>query len=105
MESLQRSLVLNLRRCERFARPLAFVLLLFFFSGALALVYQVVWSRMMTHVFGSTAVAVGTVLAAAGTSLPSPVSGRCHHRHRESSSPQDPRPRGAGQLARQTPHG
>ena len=44
--------------------PLAFVLLLFFFSGALALVYQVVWSRMMTHVFGSTAVAVGTVLAA-----------------------------------------
>jgi spermidine synthase len=40
------------------------VLSLFFFSGALALVYQVVWARMMTHVFGSTAVAVGTVLAA-----------------------------------------
>lgn len=37
---------------------------LFFGSGALALVYQVVWSRMMTHVFGSTALAVGTVLAA-----------------------------------------
>lgn len=43
---------------------LAFVFVLFFVSGALALVYQVVWTRMMTHVFGSTAVAVGTVLAA-----------------------------------------
>lgn len=42
----------------------ALVLLLFFVSGALALVYQVVWSRMMMQVFGSTAVAVGTVLAA-----------------------------------------
>jgi len=40
------------------------VLTLFFGSGALALVYQVVWSRMMTHAFGSTALAVGTVLAA-----------------------------------------
>lgn len=40
------------------------VLMLFFVSGALALVYQVVWSRMMSHVFGSTALAVGTVLAA-----------------------------------------
>ena len=44
--------------------PLSAVLLLYFFSGALALVYQVVWSRMMMHVFGSTAVALGTVLAA-----------------------------------------
>lgn len=40
------------------------VLLLFYLSGALALVYQVVWSRMMMHIFGSTALAVGTVLAA-----------------------------------------
>lgn len=40
------------------------ILLLFFVSGALALMYQVVWARMMTHVFGSTALAVGTVLAA-----------------------------------------
>lgn len=44
--------------------PYLLVLMLFFGSGALALVYQVVWSRMMTHVFGSTALAVGTVLAA-----------------------------------------
>ena len=36
------------------------VLLLFFASGALGLIYEVVWSRMMMHVFGSTAIAVGT---------------------------------------------
>ncbi|MGB5327590.1 MAG: fused MFS/spermidine synthase, partial [Gammaproteobacteria bacterium] len=40
------------------------VLLLYFLSGATALVYEVVWSRMLIHVFGSTAVALGTVLAA-----------------------------------------
>jgi Flp pilus assembly protein TadB len=33
------------------------VLMLFFASGALALVYEVVWARMMMHVFGSTALA------------------------------------------------
>jgi spermidine synthase len=44
--------------------PIAVVLFLFFISGALALVYQVVWSRMMMQIFGSTAIAVGTVLAA-----------------------------------------
>ncbi|MHC4846494.1 MAG: fused MFS/spermidine synthase, partial [Planctomycetota bacterium] len=43
-------------------RPL--VLLLFFLSGACGLVYQVVWTRLLTHVFGTTALAVGTVLAA-----------------------------------------
>lgn len=48
---------------------IALVLLLFFISGALALVYQVVWSRMMMHVFGSTAIAVGTVLAAFMTGM------------------------------------
>jgi len=37
------------------------VLVLFFVSGALALVYEVVWAREMMHVFGSTALAVGTV--------------------------------------------
>lgn len=31
--------------------PIKLVLLLYFISGALALVYQVVWSRMMMHVF------------------------------------------------------
>ncbi len=43
---------------------IALVLLLFFTSGVLALTYEVVWTRMMVSVFGSTAVAVGTVLAA-----------------------------------------
>lgn len=45
------------------------LLFLFFASGALALVYEVVWTRMMMHVFGSTAVAVGTVLAAFMTGM------------------------------------
>ncbi len=40
------------------------VLTLFFFSGACGLVYQIVWVRMLTHVFGTTATAVGVVLAA-----------------------------------------
>jgi len=44
--------------------PITLILMLFFVSGALGLIYEVVWSRMMMHVFGSTAVAVGTVLAA-----------------------------------------
>ena len=51
------------------ADKLPLVLMLFFLSGALALVYQVVWSRMMMHVFGSTALAVGTVLAAYMTGM------------------------------------
>jgi spermidine synthase len=64
--------------------PLPLVLLLFFLSGALALVYQVVWARMMTHVFGSTAVAVGTVLAAfmCGMAIGSWTIGRMADRHR-----------------------
>lgn len=40
------------------------VYFLFFLSGACGLIYQVVWSRMLTHVFGSTVLAVSTVLAA-----------------------------------------
>jgi len=40
------------------------VLVLFFLSGACGLVYQVVWARMLTQAFGTTAAAVGTVLAA-----------------------------------------
>ena len=51
--------------------PIVLILLLFFVSGALALVYQVVWARMMMHVFGSTAMAVGTVLAAFMTGMAS----------------------------------
>src|SRR5262245_26045091 len=41
--------------------PLLFVC--FLFSGAAALVYEVVWMRMLTQIFGSAAYAVATVLA------------------------------------------
>ena len=62
---------------------LRLVTLLFFVSGALALAYQVVWVRMMMHVFGSTAVAVGTVLAAwmAGMALGAWLIGKQADRH------------------------
>jgi spermidine synthase len=56
----------------------AALLALFFISGALGLVYQVAWTRLMQHVFGSTALAVGTVLAGfmAGLALGAWVGGR-----------------------------
>jgi len=53
-----------MRRQKTDGLPVLLVLVLFFTSGATALVYEVVWTRMMMHVFGSTALAVGTVLAA-----------------------------------------
>jgi spermidine synthase len=42
----------------------AVVLLLFLVSGACGLIYEVAWSRLMTQIFGTTALAVGVVLAA-----------------------------------------
>lgn len=39
-------------------------LFLFFLSGAVGLIYQVVWVRLFIHVFGATVLAVSTVLAA-----------------------------------------
>ena len=53
---------MNYRKNEPIQRVL--VLMLYFVSGAFALVYELVWSRLMMHVFGSTALALGTVLAA-----------------------------------------
>ncbi|HEX9444660.1 MAG TPA: hypothetical protein VGA73_11095, partial [Candidatus Binatia bacterium] len=52
--------------------------LCFFLSGAAALVYEVVWMRMLTQIFGSSAYAVATVLAAfmAGLALGSYTFGR-----------------------------
>lgn len=48
-----------------FARPLPFpVAVAFFLSGASALVYELVWFRLLGDVFGSTAAAAATVLAA-----------------------------------------
>lgn len=40
------------------------VFFLFFVSGACGLIYQVVWTRIMTHIFGSTVFAVSLVLTA-----------------------------------------
>jgi len=54
------------------------VLSLFFLSGASALIYEVVWSRLLTFVFGGTAFAIATVLAAymAGLAIGSWTFGR-----------------------------
>ena len=54
------------------------VLTLFFVSGACGLIYQVVWSRMLTLIFGRSVLAVGIVLAAfmAGLALGSYLLGK-----------------------------
>ena len=54
------------------------ILLLFFLSGACGLVYEVVWMRMLTLVFGATAFATSTILASffAGLALGSFSFGR-----------------------------
>lgn len=51
------------RRALREWGPFTFVLLLFFLSGAAGLVYQVVWTRKLVLLFGTTAYAVSTVLS------------------------------------------
>jgi spermidine synthase len=54
------------------------ILFLFFVSGSLGLIYQVVWLRMLILIFGSTHFAVATVLTAfmAGLALGAWVLGR-----------------------------
>jgi spermidine synthase len=59
----QSKIISETRQKKELTAPVT-VLLLYFLSGAAALVYEVAWSRMLMHVFGSTAVALGTVLAA-----------------------------------------
>jgi len=56
----------------------AVLLLLFFCSGACALVYQVLWLRLLSLVFGVTVYAASTVLAAfmAGLAVGSALAGR-----------------------------
>jgi spermidine synthase len=53
-------------------------LLCFFFSGAAGLIYQVVWTRMLTQIFGNTTYAIATVLSAfmAGLAIGSYVFGK-----------------------------
>ncbi len=60
------------------------VFTLFFVSGACGLFYEVVWSRMLTLIFGRGALAVGTVLAAfmAGLALGSYLLGKFADRGR-----------------------
>ena len=59
---------------------LATLLVLFFFSGACGLIYQVLWLRLLSLVFGVTVYAASTVLAAfmAGLALGSVLAGRLH---------------------------
>ncbi len=45
------------------------ILVLFFLSGACGLVYEVVWMRMLTLIFGATAFATSTILASFFTGL------------------------------------
>lgn len=51
---------------------------MFFVSGATALIYEVVWARMLTQIFGNTTHAIATVLSAfmAGLALGSYIFGR-----------------------------
>lgn len=57
---------------------LPLLLLLFFGSGATGLLYEVLWMRRLTLVFGATQLAIATVLAAfmAGLALGAAVAGR-----------------------------
>ena len=50
----------------------------FFFSGASGLIFEVIWSRMFSLVFGATTLAISTVLTAfmGGLALGSFLSGR-----------------------------
>ena len=56
---------------------------LFFLSGAASLVYEIAWVRRLSLVFGSTTLAISTVLAAfmAGLALGSFAIGRYADRH------------------------
>jgi spermidine synthase len=57
---------------------LAVGLFCFFFSGVAGLIYEVVWTRMLTQIFGNTTYAIATVLSAfmAGLAIGSYVFGQ-----------------------------
>lgn len=61
------------------------LLLCFFLSGASGLVFELLWTRMLTLVFGSTTLAISTVLATfmGGLGLGSHLAGRLADRVRE----------------------
>jgi len=60
------------------ARPLVPLLLLFLLSGATGLLYEVLWMRRLTLVFGATQLAIATVLSAfmLGLALGAAAAGR-----------------------------
>ena len=66
---------------NRFVPPL---MALFFVSGACGLIYEVVWMKTLTVVFGSTALAISTILASfmSGLALGSYLFGRCIERRK-----------------------
>src|SRR5436190_9856401 len=63
----------------------AVVLACFFLSGASGLILELLWTRMLTLVFGSTTLAVSTVLTAfmGGLGLGSYLAGRLADRLRD----------------------
>ncbi len=65
---------------KKFKQELLFVAALscFYFSGAAGLIYEVVWTRMLTQIFGNTTYAIATVLSSfmAGLALGSFAFGR-----------------------------
>lgn len=66
-------------RLKQPARPITtLVLTCFFLSGAASLIFQVVWIRLLTHVFGSSTLAVATVWSVfmGGLALGSALGGR-----------------------------
>lgn len=75
----------NYQKITRTRFLLPIVLILFFLSGASALVYEVVWMKMLTLVFGATALSISTTLASfmAGLALGNYWFGRLvDHSHR-----------------------
>lgn len=63
----------------------AFVLVLFVLSGAAGLVYEIIWTRMLTLVFGNTVYAASTVIASfmGGLAIGSYLFGRLADRRRD----------------------
>ncbi len=63
-------------------RSFVFVLLFFLLSGFAALLYQTAWMREFSFVFGTSELAIATVLAAymGGLSLGATIAGRLAHR-------------------------
>src|SRR5947208_3041147 len=63
----------------------AVVLICFFLSGASGLILELLWTRMLTLVFGSTTLAISTVLTAfmGGLGLGSYLAGRLADRLRD----------------------